>query len=222
MFPAIRGTPPRSPNCSQPRLIKMYSFGAAAEADFPGDVVLDPFGGYGTTALAAKTLGRQYISIDISEEFTTPGTAQCCPAYGKSCLRHQVAQAFGCRPQSTHSAASRGSPIALPRILTQYAKTRFNPDTGYWYFTKAKALRPSSVSAIVDYHRQLKAIAIDSAKPWDHDTQNAFSHAVAGRPATDAWARELKVFLWCPWHGVGGEQQTCNTHRSGPQTPQHR
>ena len=35
----------------------------------PGDVVLDPFMGSGTTAKAAKELGRHYIGFDISEEY---------------------------------------------------------------------------------------------------------------------------------------------------------
>ena len=34
------------------------------------DVVLDPFSGSGTTALAAKRTDRKYIGIDISEEYT--------------------------------------------------------------------------------------------------------------------------------------------------------
>ncbi|MDY7076326.1 MAG: site-specific DNA-methyltransferase [Chloroflexota bacterium] len=34
-----------------------------------GDIVLDPFIGSGTTATAAKQLGRNYVGIDISEEF---------------------------------------------------------------------------------------------------------------------------------------------------------
>jgi len=37
----------------------------------PGDVVLDPFNGSGTTCVAAKQLGRHYIGIDIMEEFVT-------------------------------------------------------------------------------------------------------------------------------------------------------
>jgi site-specific DNA-methyltransferase (adenine-specific) len=35
----------------------------------PGDVVLDPFVGSGTTAVAAKRLGRRYVGIDISPEY---------------------------------------------------------------------------------------------------------------------------------------------------------
>jgi DNA modification methylase len=35
----------------------------------PGDIVLDPFGGSGTTAKMAKLNDRQFIHIDISEEY---------------------------------------------------------------------------------------------------------------------------------------------------------
>jgi DNA modification methylase len=35
----------------------------------PSDIVFDPFGGSGTTAKMAKLTGRQYISVDISEEY---------------------------------------------------------------------------------------------------------------------------------------------------------
>jgi site-specific DNA-methyltransferase (adenine-specific) len=34
-----------------------------------GDVVLDPFIGSGTTAVAAKQLGRKFVGVDISEEY---------------------------------------------------------------------------------------------------------------------------------------------------------
>jgi DNA modification methylase len=35
----------------------------------PGDIVLDPFSGSGTTALVAYTLARKYIGIDMSEKY---------------------------------------------------------------------------------------------------------------------------------------------------------
>ena len=35
----------------------------------PGDVVLDPFLGTGTTAIAAKTLGRHYVGVDVDQEY---------------------------------------------------------------------------------------------------------------------------------------------------------
>jgi len=36
----------------------------------PGEVVLDPFCGSGTTALAAKNLGRHWVGIEVSEAFS--------------------------------------------------------------------------------------------------------------------------------------------------------
>jgi len=43
------------------RLILLYTS--------PGDLVLDPFMGSGTTAVAAKKLGRHYYGCDISQEY---------------------------------------------------------------------------------------------------------------------------------------------------------
>src|SRR2546421_12420035 len=45
----------------------MYSHGAAA--DFPGEIVLDPFCGSGTTCVVARQLGRRYIGIDVNREY---------------------------------------------------------------------------------------------------------------------------------------------------------
>ena len=34
-----------------------------------GDIALDPFSGTGTTAIAAKRLGRKYVGFDIDEQY---------------------------------------------------------------------------------------------------------------------------------------------------------
>ncbi len=36
---------------------------------FPNDVILDPFGGVGTTAAVCKRINRNYISVDVSKEY---------------------------------------------------------------------------------------------------------------------------------------------------------
>ncbi len=42
----------------------------------PGDVVLDPFMGSGTTAVAARRLGRLYVGIDTNAEYITVAQAR--------------------------------------------------------------------------------------------------------------------------------------------------
>ena len=52
------------------RLIQLYSF--------KEDVVLDPFMGSGTTALAAKELGRQYVGYEVSPEYVKLANDRLC------------------------------------------------------------------------------------------------------------------------------------------------
>ena len=49
------------PNALADRLIRMFSFA--------GDTVLDPFGGTGTTSVAAISNGRNSISIEIEPSY---------------------------------------------------------------------------------------------------------------------------------------------------------
>lgn len=45
-------------------------------SSMPGDIVLDPFVGSGTTAAVAKRLGRRYIGIDLSPEYAERARAR--------------------------------------------------------------------------------------------------------------------------------------------------
>ncbi len=55
------GHPAMFPEELAERVLKLFSF--------RGDVVLDPFNGAGTTTLVAKKNGRQFLGVDISEEY---------------------------------------------------------------------------------------------------------------------------------------------------------
>jgi len=45
-------------------------------ASNPGDIVLDPFSGSGTTALAARNLGRHYVGIELSADYAAKSRAR--------------------------------------------------------------------------------------------------------------------------------------------------
>lgn len=57
-----KGHPAPFPEELIERLVKFYSY--------PGNVVLDMFGGTGTVAAVARRLGRHYLSIDSSPEYS--------------------------------------------------------------------------------------------------------------------------------------------------------
>ena len=69
--PRIEGHPAPFPEVLPNRLIAMYTFRAVPEHDFPGDIVLDPFAGSGTTCVAARRMGRRFVGIDLNPEFCT-------------------------------------------------------------------------------------------------------------------------------------------------------
>jgi site-specific DNA-methyltransferase (adenine-specific) len=43
----------------------------------PGDLVVDPFAGSGTTPAVAKRLGRRFIGIELSEEYADTARTRC-------------------------------------------------------------------------------------------------------------------------------------------------
>lgn len=58
------GHPAPFPEKLPARLMKLYSYGAAE--GFPGEIVVDPFVGTGTTCVVAKKMKRRFIGIDIN------------------------------------------------------------------------------------------------------------------------------------------------------------
>ena len=71
-------------------------------ASGPGDVVLDPFNGSGTTCVSAALLGRQYVGIDQSEEYV---------AYARKRLEHALSQ-----PSATAAAVD---PTRASKVMTE-------------------------------------------------------------------------------------------------------
>ena len=51
------------------RLMRLYTYGAAG--DFPGEIVLDPFVGSGTSCAVARRMGRRWIGIDLVGRYVT-------------------------------------------------------------------------------------------------------------------------------------------------------
>lgn len=68
-IPRVEGHPAPYPEALPNRLIAMYTFAAVPALDFPGDIVLDPFVGSGTTCVAARRLGRRFVGIELNPEF---------------------------------------------------------------------------------------------------------------------------------------------------------
>jgi modification methylase len=62
------------------RLLRLYTHGAVG--DFPGEVVLDPFVGTGTTCTVAKRMGRRYVGIDINPAYVAAAERRVRSAHG--------------------------------------------------------------------------------------------------------------------------------------------
>ena len=80
-----------------------------------GDTVLDPFIGSGTTAKAAKILGRNYIGIDIQEEYcqiAREGLSDMQPSLFQDPPTYAVRSSL-----SLHSNSSPSSAILLAQLI---------------------------------------------------------------------------------------------------------
>lgn len=66
-IPALRGNQPEATGYPTQKPLALYERIIRASSN-PGDFVLDPFCGSGTTAVAAERLGRQWIAMDVWDD----------------------------------------------------------------------------------------------------------------------------------------------------------
>lgn len=83
--------------------------------------------------------------------------------------------------------------MTISKELIDYSR-HFNTESNFWYFTKARAVKPESLPEIIRYHRVLKETVIADGKTWNRDTQREYANTVAPG-STSAWARELKTLF---------------------------
>ena len=82
----------------------------------PGDVVLDPFGGVGSTAVTAKKLGRHYIGVEIEPQYCLWAEQRLEMADSDVGIQGYVDGVFWERNTlSEQTAVNRGSPSRKKR-----------------------------------------------------------------------------------------------------------
>lgn len=98
------------------RLITMYTFKEAEEADFQGDIVLDMFSGTGATCVAARALGRHWIGIDLHPEY-------CKTARNR--IRHESVDPYAILLQrvKVRKAENSRQLKLIPELDDEYAET---------------------------------------------------------------------------------------------------
>jgi site-specific DNA-methyltransferase (adenine-specific) len=78
----------------------------------PGDLVLDPFAGSGTTLVAAARLGRKWVGVEISEQYTASALARIAvegrPDWKPSVQQEGLSEATLAQRQGRGKRRSRG------------------------------------------------------------------------------------------------------------------
>jgi site-specific DNA-methyltransferase (adenine-specific) len=105
----------------------------------PGDIVLDPFAGSGTTLAVAKKLGRQWIGCELSEEYVRAATERLNAIHDGDALDGPV-DPIASAPSTANGRKLEGNREATPR---QSAEQTLAP-------TNARELRDAIRDAIAE------------------------------------------------------------------------
>lgn len=114
-FPRVCGTfKERSGThgCQMPEALLMRIIAASSD---PGDLVIDPFSGSGTTAVAAQRLGRRFLAIDQSATYVAEGRAR-------------LARAVESDEADETDQVSGASRLAEDHLLQLFRETRVHVD----------------------------------------------------------------------------------------------
>jgi site-specific DNA-methyltransferase (adenine-specific) len=66
--PSLKGTSKEKRGLPSKKPVELVTKLVACASD-PGDLVLDPFAGSGTTSVVAQTLGRAWLGIEINPDY---------------------------------------------------------------------------------------------------------------------------------------------------------
>ena len=112
------------------RLMRLYTFGAVGR--FPGEVVLDPFVGTGTTCAVAKRMGRRYVGIDIEPSYVGIARRRVeeAPAYAPQLLvgRARYPGKDKLKEMANETAGSSGKVAAAKHKRKSYGRRLKNAD----------------------------------------------------------------------------------------------
>ncbi len=86
------------------RLIQLYTYA--------GDVVLDPFMGSGTTAIAARQAGRDYVGFETNDDYRARAEERITAALQPKGARRRKSKAQAAPPDPSNNSAE---PIQIPK-----------------------------------------------------------------------------------------------------------
>lgn len=90
----------------------------------PGDVVLDPFLGTGTSAIAAKALGRHFVGIEIDPEYVTIAEDKIARVHPSTYKGHYVSYFLG----KVQSIRDIDAAVLFPPQLTSVEKKKLRTE----------------------------------------------------------------------------------------------